>query len=85
MSGTGRVVHIGAGTVPNTNRAARRVLVDRPSGERLLFYVLGTSAYVSFANGDRKLRETRLPWLTRCEAGAPLLCRYGTRQMRRAI
>lgn len=39
MSGTGRVVHVDAGTVPNTNQAARRVLVDRPDGERLLFYV----------------------------------------------
>ena len=39
MSGTGRVVHVDAGTVPNSNQAARRVLVDRPSGERLLFYV----------------------------------------------
>ena len=41
MSGTGRVVHVDAGTVPNTNKAARRVLADRPSGERLLFYVPG--------------------------------------------
>jgi hypothetical protein len=39
VSGTGRVVHVDAGAVPNTNQAARRVLVDRPSGERLLFYV----------------------------------------------
>ena len=39
MSGTGRVVHVDAGTVPNTNEAARRVLVDRPNGNRLLFYV----------------------------------------------
>ena len=39
MSGTGRVVHVDAGTVPNTNQAARRVLVDRRNGERLLFYV----------------------------------------------
>jgi len=41
VSGTGRVVHVDAGTVPNTNKAARRVLADRPSGERLLFYVPG--------------------------------------------
>jgi len=39
VSGTGRVVHVDAGTVSNTNEAARRVLVDRPNGERLLFYV----------------------------------------------
>ncbi|EZP57270.1 hypothetical protein [Sphingomonas sp. RIT328] len=39
MSGPGRVVDVDAGTVPNTNEAARRVLVDRSTGECLLFYV----------------------------------------------
>lgn len=39
MSGTGLVVAVDAGTVPNTNKPARRVLVDRPTGERLLFYI----------------------------------------------
>lgn len=39
MSGTGRVVDVVGGTVPNTNQAARRVLVDRDDGRRLLFYV----------------------------------------------
>jgi len=39
VSGTGRVVHVDAGAVPNINQAARRVLVDRPDGERLLFFI----------------------------------------------
>lgn len=39
MSGPGRVVLVDAGTVPNTNDAARLVLVDRPTGERILFYL----------------------------------------------
>ncbi|WP_271300624.1 hypothetical protein [Sphingomonas sp. CV7422] len=39
MSGNGRVVDVEAGTVPNTNEAARRVLVDRPNDQRLLFYI----------------------------------------------
>jgi hypothetical protein len=39
VSGTGRVVHVDPGTVPNTNEAAQRVLVDRPNGERLLFFI----------------------------------------------
>ena len=39
MSGTGRVVDVVAGTVPNSNRHGWRVLVDREDGERLLFYV----------------------------------------------
>ena len=39
MSGTGRVVHVDPGTVPNTNEAAQRVLVDRPNGDRLLFFI----------------------------------------------
>lgn len=39
MSGAGRVVAVDRGTVPNTNAPALRVLVDRESGERLLFFI----------------------------------------------
>lgn len=39
MSGTGRVVTVDRGTVPNTNAPALRVLVDRDGGERLLFFI----------------------------------------------
>lgn len=40
MSGTGRVVVVYGGTVPNTNEAARAVQVDRDAdGKRLLFFI----------------------------------------------
>lgn len=38
MSGTGRVIAVDLASVPNTNRPARLITVDRDSGERLQFY-----------------------------------------------
>lgn len=39
MSGTGRVIIVDRGTVPNTNAPAQRVLVDRADGARLCFFI----------------------------------------------